>query len=76
MSSAGIGGTCSVASSSSRYRSGGTSRFFAHSISDASSRLGRNLCGGGSAFASDAISGALWSRIAPTGDPACAGHNL
>ena len=34
-------------------------RFFAHSISPASSRRGRNLCGGGSAFASDEMSGAL-----------------
>ena len=55
-------------------------RFFAHSISPASSRRGRNLCGGGSALASEAISGAFESRTsgsrlarcsAPTDSPSC-----
>ena len=51
-------------------------RFFAHSISPASSRRGRNLCGGGSAFASDEMTGALWSRISGSGSPVCAVHSL
>ncbi len=74
MSSAGIGGTWPAATSSSRYRSGGTIRFLAHSISEARSRRGTNLWGRGSAFASEAISGAFASRMSPTGAPACCGQ--
>ena len=50
-------------------------RFFAHSISPASSRRGRNLCGGGNAFASDAMSGALWSSTAGNGSPVWVDHS-
>ena len=46
-------------------------RFFAHSISPASSLRGMNLCGGGSALASDAISGAFESSISGSGSPVC-----
>ena len=63
----GIGGSWSP--SSARYRAGGIIRFLAHSISPASSRRGRNLCGGGNAFASEAMSGALWSRTSGSGSP-------
>ena len=44
-------------------------RLFAHSISSASSPRGMNLYGGGSAFASEAMSGAFESRISGSGSP-------
>ena len=67
--SSGMGGVWSP--SSARYRSDGIIRFLAHSISPASSRRGRNLCGGGNAFASDEMSGALWSSTCGSGSPVC-----
>ena len=52
----------------------GIIRFFAHSISPASSLRAMNLCGGGSAFASDAISGAFDGRTSGSGSPVCRSH--
>src|SRR6266567_1366740 len=71
--SAGIGGSWSP--SSARYRAGVIIRFLAHSISFASSRRGRNLCGGGKAFAREAMSGALWSSTPASGSPVCEDHD-
>ncbi len=57
-----------------RYRSGGTIRFLAHSISEASSRRATNLWGIGSALARLEITGAFASRIPGRGSPVCAVH--
>ena len=51
-----------------------TMRFLAHSISPASSLRGMNLCGGGSALASEAISGAFESRISGRRSPVWRSH--
>ncbi len=69
-----MGGTCPVAPTSSRYRDGGTIRFFAHSISVARSRRGTKRCGGGRALANDEINGPFASSTSPGGAPVCAVH--
>ena len=51
-------------------------RFFAHSISPASSLRGMKRCGGGSAFASEEISGALESRTWGTALPVARSQSL
>ena len=50
-------------------------RLFAHSISFASSPRGRNLYGGGRAFASEEMSGAFESRISGSGSPVWVCHS-